>query len=59
MTCTTLIIGGGIAGVPPSTVGPAARHRHILLTVTTRNRPGGFQGQRGDFRSRGAPTATR
>ena len=38
---------------------PGRRHRHTVLTVTTRSQPGGKTRQRGHFGSRGAPTCTR
>ena len=40
-------------------LGPAAGHRHNVLTVTTHNKPDGHRGQRGYFGLRGAPTSTR
>ena len=36
-------------------LGPAGGHRHTVLTRTTRIKPTGFRGQRGEFGSRGCP----
>jgi len=47
----------GILGVDGAADG--GRHRHTVLTITTRNKQAGHTGHCGYFGSRGAPDSTR